>query len=316
MKNEPLVSVIIPFLNAEQFIREAIESVLAQTYKSWELLLVDDGSTDSSSEIASHYAKMLPGKVTYLEHPGHSNRGTSVSRNLGIQHARGEYITFLDSDDIYLPHKLEHQTAILRSNPSAGLVCARNRTWYSWTGHQEDAKREVVQRLDVPLDTMIQPPTMLLQTLQDESANPQDTMMRREAVNAIGGWEEIFTGMHDDQAFYAKLCLSNNVFVSSVCSYWYRQHPASMCQVAQAAGQWPEARKKFLIWLKHYLQQTGIRDPEVWSVLKDQRKQLWRMRHPSLTHGLGRAAGILRWIGRRTIPSPLRASMRKYIYGR
>src|SRR5437773_4242914 len=99
MTNKPLVSVIIIFLNAEKFIEEAIESVLAQTYDHWELLLVDDGSIDSSTEIALRYAEQYPGKVNYLEHEGHQNRGMSASCNLGIRNTKGEYIAFLDVDD-------------------------------------------------------------------------------------------------------------------------------------------------------------------------------------------------------------------------
>lgn len=86
---QPLVSVITIFLNAGKFIQEAIESVFAQTYGKWELLLVDDGSTDGSTEIALGYAKQYPKRVRYLEHNGHRNRGMSASRNLGISDAGG-----------------------------------------------------------------------------------------------------------------------------------------------------------------------------------------------------------------------------------
>ena len=91
MTSKPLVSGIIIFL-AEQFIQSAIENVFAQTYEQWELLLVDDGSTDGSTEIAQRYAAQNPEKVRYLEHDGHENRGMSAARNLGISNAKGEYI--------------------------------------------------------------------------------------------------------------------------------------------------------------------------------------------------------------------------------
>src|SRR5215211_6343875 len=113
VSTKPLVSVVIPFLNAERFIQEAIESVFAQTYDNWELLLVDDGSNDGSTRIALEYAERNSGRVRYLQHPGHRNRGVSASRNLGISSARGEYIAFLDADDVWLPHKLEQQVEIL-----------------------------------------------------------------------------------------------------------------------------------------------------------------------------------------------------------
>src|ERR1700742_2903638 len=96
----PSVSVIIIFLNpGARFLREAVDSVFAQTHGDWELLLCDDGSTDDASAYARELAKQHPGRVTYLEHPGHENRGMSAARNLGLRHASGEFVAWLDADD-------------------------------------------------------------------------------------------------------------------------------------------------------------------------------------------------------------------------
>src|SRR3990172_11731590 len=122
MSEKPLVSVIIIFYNEERFIEEALECVFAQTYTNWELLLVDDGTTDNSTAIAQRYAEKYPEKVYYLEHPGHQNRGMSATRNLVIANAKGEFIAFLDADDVWLPHKLERQLAIIESQPDAAMV--------------------------------------------------------------------------------------------------------------------------------------------------------------------------------------------------
>ncbi len=84
----PLVSAIINFLNEERFLQEAIESVFSQSFDDWELLLVDDGSTDGSTRIALRYAEQNPRKVRYLEHEDHRNRGMSASRNLGVRRLR------------------------------------------------------------------------------------------------------------------------------------------------------------------------------------------------------------------------------------
>src|SRR5438876_6978821 len=143
MSSKPLVSVIVIFFNAEEFIQEAIQSVFAQTYASWELLLVDDGSTDGSFAIAQRCAK-ASGKVRYLEHAGHENRGMSVSRNLGIANATGEYIAFLDADDVWLPHKLEQQVAALESQPEVGMIYGPAQWWYSWSGNPEDLQRDYI----------------------------------------------------------------------------------------------------------------------------------------------------------------------------
>src|SRR5215212_3944019 len=122
MSSKPMVTAIIIFFNEERFIREAIESVFAQTYDNWELLLVDDGSTDGSTQIALDYAHQYRAKVRYLEHPGHQNRGMSAARNLGISYARGQYVAFLDADDVWMPHKLHQQVEILDSHPEAAML--------------------------------------------------------------------------------------------------------------------------------------------------------------------------------------------------
>ena len=144
MNRKPLISVVIIFLNAERFIAEAIESVFGQTYKDWELLLVDDGSSDVSSAIARRYTEQHPEKVYYFEHAGHENRGMSASRNLGIRHARGQYIALLDADDVWLPKKLEYQVEILSRYPEAGMVVGPIQWWYSWTGKPDDFARDFV----------------------------------------------------------------------------------------------------------------------------------------------------------------------------
>src|SRR4051812_22103421 len=105
----PAVSAIIIFLNAERFLSEAVESVIAQTHKDWELLLVDDGSADGSTTLAQGFAARHPDRVRYLEHPAHQNRGMSASRNLGLANSTGDHVAFLDADDVWLPHKLAEQ---------------------------------------------------------------------------------------------------------------------------------------------------------------------------------------------------------------
>ena len=117
MNHRSLVSIITIFLNEERFLQEAVESIFAQTHDKWELLLVDDGSTDKSTAIAQEYARLFPAKIRYLEHEGHRNRGMSASRNLGIQNSCGEYISFLDADDAWLAHKLEQQVGVMEAEP-------------------------------------------------------------------------------------------------------------------------------------------------------------------------------------------------------
>ena len=114
MRN-PLVTVIIPAYNCADFISNAIESVLNQTYKNYELIIVDDGSTDNTSEIISKYKNTI--KYIYQE-----NGGVSKARNTGIRNANGKYIGFLDADDVWDKYKLEIQLKAFENQDDVGLV--------------------------------------------------------------------------------------------------------------------------------------------------------------------------------------------------
>ena len=110
-----LVSVIIPTYNRADYIGEAIESVLAQTYSPLEIIVIDDGSTDNTSEIVARYAP----RVRYIRQ---ENAERGAARNHGLRLANGEFIAFIDSDDVWLPHKIEKDIEVFSKNPKAGLV--------------------------------------------------------------------------------------------------------------------------------------------------------------------------------------------------
>ena len=160
LATRPLVSVIIIFFNAERFLRDAIESVLFQSYDRWELLLVDDGSSDGSTGIARGYAAGQPRRIRYLDHQGHQNRGMSATRNLGISNAAGSYVAFLDADDVWLPFKLARQVAILEAHPEAGMVCGAAEDRHGWTGRAEDLERDHTPDLGVAADRIYDPPSL------------------------------------------------------------------------------------------------------------------------------------------------------------
>ncbi len=280
MSSKPSVSVIVIFLNEEKFIEEAVESVFAQTYDDWELLLVDDGSTDDSTRIALRYAERYPEKVRYLEHPGHRNRGMSASRNLGVSHAKGEYIAFLDSDDVWLPHKLEQQVTILGSYPEATMLYGHTQYWYSWTGEPEDIHRDFVPELVVQSNTLFESPTLLTLSYPLNHATPprpSNLLLRREMVERIGGFEEAFTGiyqLYEDQAFLSKVYLNEPVLVAGESECWdrYRQHPQQCISVAKRAGQHYFVRLFFLEWLAEYFREQGVEDAEVWRLLREKQR--------------------------------------------
>jgi glycosyltransferase involved in cell wall biosynthesis/ubiquinone/menaquinone biosynthesis C-methylase UbiE len=296
------VSVITIFFNAERFLEEAIDSVFAQTYRDWELLLVDDGSTDRSSEIARCYAERFPDKVRYFEHERHENQGMSASRNVGIAQARGENIAFLDSDDVWLPLKLEEQVSILNAQPAAGVVTGRSQCWHSWTGNPEDRKRDYVQKLDVQANVLVQPPALLMALLQNPSVTTTNSLIRREVMGLVGGFEDSFRGMFEDQVFYAKLSTKVSVFVSNKCWYRWRRHAESACAASISNGQYNAARSTFLEWLQKYLSAQGNDNSQLWNILKSEQ---WKCRHPDL-HSLFRHARYRKLVMEEALKSVVR----------
>ena len=270
---QPQVSVVMIFLNANTFIREAIESVLAQTYDSWELILVDDGSTDASTKIARKYSDGHTPRIRYLEHEGHANRGMSASRNLGIRAARGEYVAFLDSDDVWLPQKLEQQVQILGAHPDVAMVYGSTQFWHSWTGDPADAELDHVPDLGVQADSVFAAPllaTLLYPLGTGCGPGPSDLMARRDIIVNLGGFEERFSGdnqLYEDQGFLAKMYLNGSVFVSRHCWTRYRIHPDSCSSSVHRRGNYLPVRLFFLRWLEAYLRDHHIHDDAILSAV-------------------------------------------------
>ena len=116
---KPLVSIVIPVYNKDEWISQTLMSVYTQTYSNWECLIVDDGSTDGSLLVISEFIRKHPGNWKIISQV---NSGQSPARNLGIERAAGVFIAFLDADDLWLPRKLELQVEFLLGNPNVGLV--------------------------------------------------------------------------------------------------------------------------------------------------------------------------------------------------
>lgn len=116
-----LISIIVPVYNAEQFLEDTIKSVINQTYENWELLLVNDSSTDKSKEIASQY---ISNKIKWIEMD--TNSGAALTRNKGIEMSKGRYICFIDADDLWEKDKLEKQIKFMQENKCA----------FSFTGYE------------------------------------------------------------------------------------------------------------------------------------------------------------------------------------
>lgn len=250
------VSVVCIFYQAERFFREAIDSVLRQDMRDFELLLVDDGSTDASRRMADEYAEEDPTRIRVLEHPGRCNRGMSATRNLGLREARGEFVAFIDADDRWAPNKLREQLEVFARNPEVDGVCGSVRYWKSWNGGRD----RIVPTGHIQNRPLHPPETSLaLYPLGTAAAPcPSDLMVRRSAALALGGFEESFTGalqMYEDQAFLAKLYLERTVYFSDAQWLDYRIHEDSCVSSVRRDGRYGEVRRQFLEWFAAYLDQ-------------------------------------------------------------
>jgi glycosyltransferase involved in cell wall biosynthesis len=282
----PLVSVIVPVYRAERFLREAIESVWAQAYDAWELLLVDDGGGDGSVAIASEYAEREPHRVMLLSHPGGENRGASASRNLAISHARGAYIALLDADDVWLPSKLHDQVSLLEAHPQVGMLYGNSLYWYGWTNVPADRARDRVPELGFVHDTVVDPPRLLERCLRGTVAVPCpcSVILRRSTFDRTGGFNEEFVGADassEDLVFFAKVMLRERVLVANHVWDRYRRHPDSVYERAKADGLATAARYHYLEWLQEFIEANGLADDELRSAV---RWAMARTREPG-THG-------------------------------
>ena len=304
----PVVSVIVPFLNPGlEFFSEAVESVFAQTFTEWELLLVDDGATSPVTEFAIACARRNPEQVRFAEHPGHENRGISASRNLGIQLARGQFVSFLDADDVMEPDKLAIQLEALTARPDVAMVCGNTLYWHSWNPHRPPQARDFVPTW-VPENQIFTPPDPVPLVLEGRSASPCicSLVVRRDVALQLP-FEPEFRGMYEDQVFLSKVFLNHKVLFAPHCLEKYRQHPGSMCAVDSQAAARTAARVKYLAWLRRYLKSLDISSAGLTRSLK---RQVWLWGESGRGGGLAEVARRIRkWLLKgadRLLPTRLR----------
>ncbi len=282
----PFVSVIIPFFNHSDWLKEALDSVAAQTYPHWEAIVFDDGSSSEHSLAARNYCAGGPPNFSYYEHDGHVNRGVTITRNAAVAKARGNFIAFLDADDIWLPGKLDKQLALFAAHPEIGLCCEASQFWYSW---RDDKAEDPIVDIGAPADR-VYPPGQLNRLLYPlgpgASACPSGIVITRDAYNRSGGFEPVFSGrfqLYEDQAFLAKAYLQENVFISGTANNKYRKRDGSVSSVASDPVLYHEVRLFFIHWLLRYLEENDIGDGEIQQLLMDARDAMLHGSQPGIT---------------------------------
>jgi len=272
----PLVSVVTCFLDAERFIEEAVESVFAQTHPAWELVLVDDGSGDRSGELARRYARRHPDRVRCIEHGGRRNLGKSASRNAGIAASSGPYVAFLDADDVYEPHALATLCGALADVPEAAVAYGRTRLWHAWPGNPDgrDAAWDFDSELPAPGGTLLAAGALLGALVREDDVLPSvcSALVRRDALERVGGWEAAFVDVYDDFVLWAKLFATAPALVVDATLSRYRKHGDSSCERAVRDGTWSPhdlnaARHRYLAWLDGWLTRRRLGDEATWRAL-------------------------------------------------
>jgi len=178
MENKPQVSVIIPTYNRGWIIKEAVDSVLAQDFKDFELIVVDDGSTDNTSDVLASYGH-------HISVFSQRNKGVSAARNQGIAEASGKLIAFIDSDDLWMPKKLSAQVEFFNKTPDA-LICQTEELWIR-NGIRANPKK----RHKKPSGMIFEP------SLELCLVSPSAVMIRRSLFDRVGGFDETLPACED-----------------------------------------------------------------------------------------------------------------------
>jgi hypothetical protein len=301
------------FFNGARFIDEAIRSVVDQDgCDEWELILVDDGSTDESTAIAVSWAARDP-RIRYLDHPGHENRGMSASRNVGVEHSSGRYVTFLDCDDIFLPSNYAHRIRVAAALPDADVIVSAVWWWHTWQGPDVASPPDFPLLLpEAPRMVILDPPRLFAAIYGTPGGAHAPAicglLIRREALQAIGGLQPEFTGMYEDQVLNVKAGLKLRAAIDPRPLSLYRQHPDSACAVALANGDWRRSapsrtQAQFHAWTRDYVGREAGVDSEEWQiVMRDIQHSL---------DGPDPFGPGLRGALRRHVPGPLKAQIRR-----
>ncbi len=183
-------SIIVPSYNASAYVKDAVDSALAQTYKDTEVIVVDDGSTDNTKQVLEPYIR--GNKIKYIYQ---ANKGLSGARNTGIKAAKGEYIALLDADDLFLPEKMEKQVAHLESNPECDVS-------YCDLYHFNDGEPDVLLKLDY---RYYSGKDVLPNLLRSSFIAPVTVVFRKSVFDKFGLFDEKMRQYAEDLEFWLRL---------------------------------------------------------------------------------------------------------------
>jgi len=204
------VSVIVPLYNSETFLGEALDSIFQQSFQDFEIVAVDDGSTDGSRGIVEQYQDRYPGRITYVYQ---DNKGIAGARNTGIRTSAGEYLALLDADDRWYPARLAEGVAVLDGNPQVGLVHARRDRIVDGQTVPEPVRHAARYQSGRIFENLV---------LRRASIGALTVLFRRTCCDAVGFFDEDRKLMGvDDREFWQRLALQYQVFfIDKVLASW------------------------------------------------------------------------------------------------
>lgn len=235
------ITALIPTYNCERYIRDAVDSVLAQTYPVHEVIVVDDGSTDNTEQVLRSYA----GRIRYIRQ---ANAGPPAARNTGIAQATGDLIALLDSDDLWVSRKLELQMNYLQQHPASGLVYTDMKT-FDDTGIIEESVK-ISRNLRLPSGDIF--PELFAETLFQTSA----VLIRKSCIDKVGGFDTSLR-MGDDYELFLRIARHYELGYVDEPLVLYRQHST------QGTRTWGKQLQQGIPWEFLVLKKIVDRYPEM-----------------------------------------------------
>jgi len=238
------VSVIMPAFNCGRYIREAMTSVIAQTYKDFELIVVDDGSKDDTKRAVSDF---IAGNRRYkIKYIYQENKGTAGARNTGIANSCGEYLAFLDCDDVWLPHKLEVQVPVLENDAGAGLVFGGTASFGEVRAQPPASETQDLSKLNHNITGLFAGSYISTLTV----------MIRKACLEKAGSFDEALSIVEDYDLWLRIAKYYGLVYVDSLVAK-YRVHPGNISRVTK------ENEEKLLLDLIKVRKRALEQNPEI-----------------------------------------------------
>lgn len=296
----PTISVVIPAYNAKRTIVETITSVQQQTFSDFEMIVINDGSTDRTLELLQSI------EDNRLKVFSYENGGLPVARNRGISHATGEFIAFLDADDLWTPDKLELQLAALQQHPEAGVA-------YSWTSYFLDGEESTFPFNPVFFEGNVYDKLLVNNFI----ANGSNILVRKNAIEAVGEFEPTLKSS-EDWDFYIRLAAKWHFVVVPKHQILYRQSSNAMTskvevmenealkvieRAFQAAPQkYQFLKNQSLAWVYEYSTQQYLKHSTDIRGVNQAGQKLWKAirLHPPILRG-SYSQSLLRWFIKRWI---------------